>query len=180
MSFSDPLTASLRRIVNKRLTLNLLIQGAATHGCWAAHHLVADSLRELDPEFLSAYDRLGARLSLSYWRGIMPLISGVRDRYWKRIDRTQNVFSFHPFILAHGRELAVHARDVAFRRCREKDISTSGTRNEIGLIRSLFKTLEMEKPHQNQLERLACAACHQIYDVPIAVSYTHLTLPTKA
>ena len=69
MAYQDPLTPMLRRAVNRRLTLNLLIQGAAAHGCWTAHHLVADSLSAIDPKLPEIYDRVGPQLNLAYWRG---------------------------------------------------------------------------------------------------------------
>ena len=55
MPAPDPLTTQQRQIVNKRLTLNLLIQGAATHGHWAAHQLVAKELADIDPELFDTY-----------------------------------------------------------------------------------------------------------------------------
>ena len=179
MANPDPLTPALRRLVNKRLTLNLLIQGAATHGCCSAHHLVADSMRDLDPEFPLIYDRVGPRLHLSYWRGAMPLISGMRERFWKRLDRTENLFQFHPFMLAHGQRLAFLARDNTFKRCKEKQISTYGILNEISFFRSLMTAIEKEKVYHTQLEQLARVACHQIYDISIDRLDAALTMTPK-
>ena len=179
MAHQDTLTPSLRRTVNRRLTLNLLIQGAAAHGCWTAHHLVADSLSAIDERLPETYDRVGPQLNLAYWRGMLPLVAGRPKRYWKRLHRTQNVFRFHPFMLAHGRSLADRAKDNALKRCRDKGLSVNGVFNEINLVRSLLKTIDIENDRQDQLERLACEACHQIYQVPIDRLDASLTLEPK-
>ena len=46
----------LRELVNKRISLNLLIQGAATHTGFSAHYLVRDELNELIPKIIPYYD----------------------------------------------------------------------------------------------------------------------------
>ena len=43
--------------VNKRLTMNLLMQGAASHVFLTAHHLVRTELNQLDPRLIPFYDR---------------------------------------------------------------------------------------------------------------------------
>lgn len=179
MPSSDPLSPALRRVVNKRLTLNTLIQGAAMHGCLSAHHLVADSLRELDPELLTLYDELSNRMSLAYWRGALSLINGRPERFWNRLDQPGNLFHFHPFMQAHGQRLAFLARDAAFERCKQSGISVNGLLNEVGATRAIWKTLEREKPHWAALERLACEVCHQIYAVPIDRLNASITLEPK-
>lgn len=179
MAYQDPLTPMLRRAVNRRLTLNLLIQGAAAHGCWTAHHLVADSLSAIDPKLPEIYDRVGPQLNLAYWRGLLPLVAGRPGRFWKRLHRTQNVFRFHPFMLAHGKSLAGRAKDTALKRCRDKGLSVNGILNEINLVRLLIKTIDRENDRHYQLEQLACEACHQIYQVPIDRLDASLTLEPK-
>ena len=56
-SSEQPNTEELLQQTNKRLTLNLLIQGAAAHSFLTAHHLVVDfwSLILLLTEFRQAY-----------------------------------------------------------------------------------------------------------------------------
>ena len=48
----------LRDEINKRLTLNWLIQGAAQHAGMTFHHLVRDELDALDPHRASPSRRL--------------------------------------------------------------------------------------------------------------------------
>ena len=149
------------------------------HGCQSAHHLVASSLQEIDPELLTLYDELSARLSLAYWRGALSLINGRPERFWNRMDNVRNLFHFHPFMRAHGKPLAFQARDSAFERCKQQGLSINGLLNEVGASRAIWKTLEKEQPHYAQLERLACEVCHQIYDVPIDRLNASITLEPK-
>ena len=50
---------NLRAEINKRLTLNWLIQGASEHAGLTLHHWVRDELAEMDPGLIGCYDQLG-------------------------------------------------------------------------------------------------------------------------
>ena len=73
--------------INKRLTLNLLIQGAASHTFLTAHHLVADELEELRPGLTRLYDRMVISGHLNYWIGDLPLMYGFAFWFWGRTHR---------------------------------------------------------------------------------------------
>ena len=59
----------LLRQVNKRLTLNLLIQGCAAHSFLTAHHLVKDELERIRPGLTRLYDQLAIAALLNYFIG---------------------------------------------------------------------------------------------------------------
>ena len=54
--------------IQKRHTLNWLIQGAAQHAGMTFHHLVRDDLGVLDPELLLLYDQYALINLLQYWQ----------------------------------------------------------------------------------------------------------------
>jgi hypothetical protein len=55
----------LQEQINKRLTLNLLIQGAAAHSFITAHHLVRDELENVQPGLTRIYDRAVVMMHLN-------------------------------------------------------------------------------------------------------------------
>ena len=64
---------------NKRLTLNLLIQGAASHTFLTAHHLVKDDLDAIRAGQTDLYDRAAISFYLNYWIGDVALFIMVGD-----------------------------------------------------------------------------------------------------
>lgn len=63
----DELSPELRHLVNKRLSLNILIQGAASHAHLSSHHSVKEKLDAIDPELVDLYDKAIAGATLAYW-----------------------------------------------------------------------------------------------------------------
>ena len=90
---------------NKRLTLNLLIQGAAAHSFLTAHHLVKDELEALRPGLVRLYDRCAASLFLNYFIGDIPLVFGLPSRFWKKVGGPSSPFKDHRLLVEHGPEL---------------------------------------------------------------------------
>ncbi len=64
-------------LINKRLTLNLLIQGAATHAFLSAHYVVEAELNALNPKLIPLYDQVSVGGFLSCWYGDLVLILGT-------------------------------------------------------------------------------------------------------
>ena len=171
----DPLSTEQRLIVNKRLTLNLLIQGSATHAYWAAHHLVADELNQLNPILLPTYEHMMLRARLGYWVGGIPMIMGSPIKFWKRIVETGHEFGFHPFFVRHGYDLAQRTRKDVKRRCKEAELSTNGVQNEVESTKLYFEIIEVEAPHLNELENLAKKVCCEVYGIDESLLYGQLT-----
>src|SRR5258706_8567866 len=115
----------LRDQINKRLSLNLLIQGAAQHSFLTSHHLVRDELNALDPRLLLRYDQFAAAAFVQYWRGTSVLVSGHPAIFWRRATRFFHPFSRHPLLARHGRALANASKHRAIARCRAKGVSTT-------------------------------------------------------
>ena len=66
----------LRDEINKRMTLNWLIQGAAQHAGMTFHHLVRDELSALDPQLLRLYDQFSLINLLQYWHLSAAILLG--------------------------------------------------------------------------------------------------------
>src|SRR6187397_1999 len=83
----------LRAEVNKRLTLNWLIQGAAEHAGMTIHHLVRDELVAIDPRLIDLYDQFALISRLQYWSSEFILRLGWPPRFWRRAATDPR----HPF-----------------------------------------------------------------------------------
>ncbi len=175
MPQQDPLPAEQRGIVNKRLSLNLLIQGAATHAYLTAHHLVSDGLNELDSELLPTYEQMLLRARLGYWVGGIPMIMGSPTKFWKRIVKNGHEFGFHPFFVKHGFRLATETKADVMSRCRDAQISTNGVRNEVASAKLYLQLVAIEAPHIESLQKLAKVACCEIYGIDPHLLFGELT-----
>src|SRR5438128_9638939 len=97
----------LRGEINKRLTLNWLIQGAAQHAGMTFHHLVRDELNALDPKLLRLYDQYALINLLQYWQPEAKMLLGSPSRFWKRATHeTKHPFFGHPLLSKYGGMLA--------------------------------------------------------------------------
>ncbi len=169
-------TDGLLAEINKRLTLNLLIQGAAQHAFLTAHYLVRDELNEIDPKLLRLYDQIALAGYLQYWHGEHVLWFGRPDRFWKRIQRPgPHPFSRHPLLARHGRALAQSGRRRANERRREKRVTTLPVLFSAQLFMLVMRCWSREGPHRPELERLAKMATHQVWGIPLVQMQAALT-----
>jgi len=161
----DPLTTHQRQIVNKQLTLNLLIQGAATHGHWTAHRLVDRQLNEIDPQLFQAYDEMMVRSRLCYWLGGIPSVMGNPTKFWWKIRQDGHEFGFHPFLVKHGFRIALETERDVIRRCRLAGISVDVISNESRAFWVYQSTIDQEVSHIASLEKLAKDVCCDMYGI---------------
>ena len=56
--------------INKRVTMNMLIQGSSTHAFLTSHYLVKDELDAIDPSLVPHYDRIAVTAVIGYWLGM--------------------------------------------------------------------------------------------------------------
>ncbi len=90
---------------NKRLTLNLLSQGAAMHTFLTSHHLVRDELEAIRRGLTRQYDMMAASFSLNYFLSEIILFYGLPSIFWRRVDRPSHPFHRHRLLATHGLEL---------------------------------------------------------------------------
>jgi hypothetical protein len=111
----------LRDEINKRFTLNWLIQGAAQHAGMTFHHLVRDELDAIDPELVGLYDQYALINLLQYWSLDAAALLGSPPRFWRRAaSDSKHPFFGHALLSRHGGPLAAEARRRGRDRCKEK------------------------------------------------------------
>lgn len=161
----DSLTTRQRQIVNKRLTLNLLIQGSATHGHWAAHRLVDEQLAVINPSLFAIYDEMMIRSRLGYWLGGIPSIMGNPIRFWWKIRQDGHEFGRHPFLAKHGYQIAMKTRQDVFDRSRKANIPLNGHLNESQGLLIYQEAIQQEVQHLEPLQELAKNVCCDAYGI---------------
>src|ERR1051326_9573728 len=91
--------------IQKRLTLNWLIQGAAQHAGMTFHHLVRDELNALEPGLLRLYDQYALINLLQYWQPDAAILLGWPPRFWKRAKtKPSHPFFDHPLLSKYRSE----------------------------------------------------------------------------
>ncbi len=162
----DKLNPPQRHLVNKRLSMNLLIQGAAAQAHQTGHHLVRDELNSINTQLLRQYDRAIAGATYSYWRGYVTFVMGDATTFWHTLHQAESPFFYHRFLRRHGRMLAEAAFASAEKRCLEKEIPTDMLSMETAIMNDILKAVDIERNHRKRLEQLAVRACSQIIGTP--------------
>lgn len=159
---------TLRDQINKRFTLNWLIQGAAQHAGMTFHHLVRDELDALDPRLIRLYDQYALINLLQYWSVDGIVLLGWPPRFWRRAgSKTSNPFFEHPLLSKFGGMLALAGKQRAIERCKEKGVT------RIPILFSFQATFlggrlrVMESPHRQTLVELAKRSASTIWGIPI-------------
>lgn len=170
--------------INKRLTLNLLIQGSSQHAFLTSHYLVRDELAEIDPERLDIYDRFALGGFVQYWCGRSLKLIGSPADFWKNIKNPAHPFAAHPFLVRHGFTLADAARERAFDRCRAKGVSLELGVFSSEIMKLLQVMLQKEVNQKPSLELLAKRATAMVWGIPFdqldAELTTCVTFGTRA
>jgi hypothetical protein len=174
---------------NKRLTLNLLIQGAASHTFLTAHHLVKDELEAIRPGLTRLYDRLAVSAHLAYWIGDIPLIYGLPSRFWSRTRQPGHPFHNHRLLATHGGELARAAkRSLLVRGWKKWVIGIPGV-HYLQLLWLFARVAWAERHHKRLLAEVAKHAAAHIWGIDenrleasftTEVAFGHLTPPKTA
>lgn len=151
--------------INKRLTLNLLIQGAAAHTFISASHLVRQELEELHPGLTWLYDRFAISGQLNYGMGDNALMFGRPNRWWGLSSCPQRPFRNHKLMARYGNGLAReelrHLKGLA----RSKQLTTVPILHWWQFMRLLMRVLHLEKGRETRLESLAVRAASEIWGI---------------
>jgi hypothetical protein len=159
--------SKLRDEINKRFTLNWLIQGAAQHAGMTFHHLVRDELHAIDPELVSLYDQYALINLLQYWSLAGILGHGWPPWFWKRAAwDSKHPFFHNPLLSRYGGMLAAAARQRGRERTKEKGywalrfFFTFQVLNVVGRLR------HKEAGHSHALVELAKKAVTMFWGIP--------------
>jgi len=153
--------------IQKRHTLNWLIQGASEHAGMTLHHLVRDELNALDAGLLRCYDQFALFVLLQYWRGFSVLVIGWPPRFWKRAAWDANhPFFRHPLLSKYGGMLAAAARQRALERCKEKGVSALPFSFSFKVLSLLKRLRALESAHRLPLLQLATKTASTVWGIP--------------
>jgi hypothetical protein len=154
--------------INKRLTLNWLIQGAAQHVGMTFHHMVRDELDALSPKLLRLYDQYALINLLQYWQIEAALVLGTPTRFWQRAQsKPSHPFFGHPLLSQFGGMLAATARERALERCKEKGITRIPILFPYQTLFVVARLKSLESPHRSRLTQLARQSASRIWGIPI-------------
>jgi hypothetical protein len=155
----------IERQVNKRLTLNLLIQGAAAHTFITGHHLVRDELAELCPGFVELYDKLAISVHLNYWIGDIILLHGFGSRFWNRIHQPSHPYHRHRLLAKHGLQLSRASKQFLRDRGRGKGVISVPIVHYAQMTKLIIRAMRMELNHNAALVALAKRATHLMWGI---------------
>lgn len=150
---------------NKRLTLNLLIQGAAAHAFLTAHHLVKDDLEAIRPGLTELYDKVTISAYLNYWIGDLVLVYGMPARFWGRTHCDDHPFRRHRLLATHGGELSKASKQYLISRGWKKQIVSIPVIHHAQMIWLLARVAWAERGIKSPLAELAKRATARIWGI---------------
>jgi len=170
-----PPNAELHELINKRLTLNLLIQGAAGHACLTAHHLVHPELEGIRPGLTAWYDKMAVFLNLQYWHPLTRIIFGNPVTFWNSVTRSDHPFHGHALLTRHGARLAAATFEHSRERARARRMWWTPFSSWFWVQIAGVRIIRAEKPHKQQLARLAKRANSIAWGMPERMLDAELT-----
>lgn len=159
--------SDLRLEIQKRHTLNWLIQGAAQHAGMTFHHLVQNELNALDSRLVRLYDQYALINLLQYWQVDGVIILGWPPRFWRRAAiNPRHPFYEHPLLSKYGGMLAEAGRQRGLQRCKEKGITRLPFVFGFQAQYIIQRLHTLESRHQSQLVQLAKCVASQVWEIP--------------
>lgn len=158
---------ALRDEINKRFTLNWLIQGAAQHAGMTFHHLVRDELDALDRRLIRLYDQYALINLLQYWNVEGVLFLGWPPLFWKRAgSKPSHPFFGHPLLARFGGMLAASGKQRAIERCKEKGVTRIPILFSFQTAFLSGRLRALESTHRLRLIELAKTSASTIWGIP--------------
>ncbi len=157
--------------IKKRMTMNMLIQGAAWQACLTAHHLIKDELDELEPQCNQKlsnsefYDRFSVAVLMSQWNSEIAFLTGLPSQFWKKVGSGETDFCHHSLLVKHGRDLAVEAKRASIKRCQEKGVWWQPGALSFQSASLLMRCIDFESKNIFALEQLAVKATSAIWSI---------------
>jgi hypothetical protein len=161
--------SDLRLEIQKRHTLNWLIQGAAQHAGMTFHHLVRDELNALDPRLVKLYDQYALINLLQYWQVDGVILLGWPPRFWRRAATNhRHPFYNHPLLSKYGGMLAEDGRQRGLERCKEKGLTRLPFVFSFQTLYVIQRLRALELPHRARLVQLAQETASMVWGIPLA------------
>jgi hypothetical protein len=158
---------ALQLEIQKRHTLNWLIQGAAQHAGMTFHHLVRDELNKIDLNLVRVYDQYALINLLQYWQVEAKLLLGSPARFWARAATdSRHPFFSHPLFSKYGGALAQEARERGLERCKEKGLTRLPIVFSFQTVVVIEKLKVIETPQRTRLAELAKKTASEVWGIP--------------
>lgn len=161
--FSDD---DLRQQTNKRLTLNLLIQGAAMHSFLTLHHLVKEELESVRKGLTRRYDTLSVGLALLYFWGDPAIAFGLPTWFWSRTHKPDHPFYHHRLLATRGKLLWKESKRYLIARGLKKWVIVIPGLHYVQQILLFFLMMWSERKHKARLARLCEQANAEMWSIP--------------
>ncbi|MEM1211803.1 MAG: hypothetical protein AAGI68_05825 [Planctomycetota bacterium] len=158
----DPL---IQRQINKRLTLNLLIQGFAVYAGSTAHRLVRRELEHISPGITRRFNRLTAGIDLTQHVGSNFLLQQSQRSFWRSTRRTTHPFYSNALLRGCGPELRAAERRRVKRASWRTALPPWLVVSEIGAFWRLGRTVWAERTHHDRLAETARLATHRVWGI---------------
>lgn len=153
--------------IQKRLTLNWLIQGAAQHAGMTFHHLVREELNAINPKLLHLYDQYALINLLQYWQPEAKLLLGSPERFWDRAATSpSHPFYGHPLLSKYGGMLAEISRQRGLERCKEKGFTRLPFVFSFQTLWVIQRLSILEAPHRIGLTQLGKRTASMVWGIP--------------
>ena len=161
--------------LNKRFSLNLLIQGAASHTYLTAHHLVKHELQSIDADLIRIYDKMSVNVHLSQWIGDLVFAVGFPKQFWGSIDQPDHPFARHPFLVKYGEALSRESKQHTIDLAKQRGVSTVPGIQYAQTIWLLGRTIMKEKHHRIELAKIAESATQMIWGIDPSMLFGTIT-----
>ena len=160
-------TEVLQDEIQKRLTLNWLIQGASQHAGMTFHHLVRDELNAVHPGLIRLYDHFALINLLQYWHLSATIVFGRPSRFWKHApSQIDHPFFGHSLLCKYGGLLAEEGRKRALKRSKEKGLTRLPVAFSIQTVRCILSLRKFEAGHRPRLIQIAKRAASMVWGIP--------------
>jgi hypothetical protein len=154
--------------IQKRLSLNWLIQGAAQHAGMTFHHLIGEELNALSPKLLRLYDQFALINLLQYWQAEVVIMIGSPTRFWNNARvKPSHPFFGHPLLAKYGGILADQSRRRALKRCNEKGMTRIPLAFSFQTLFVVERLRQLEAAHRERLIQLGKETASQVWGIPI-------------
>jgi len=177
--------------INKRMTMNMFVQGAACHAQLTSHHYERERLEALLPNVVSLlgksprtehirstthfYDAVSAGLLMSQWNSEIAFITGFHSRFWRRTSSRKTMFRDHPLLVQYGEQLADASKEKTRQRCQEKGIRSAPLDLTLDLALMLPGLIEFEMAHQFELVAIATDITTAVWGIDESLLNAELT-----
>lgn len=162
--------------IQKRFTLNWLIQGAAQHAGMTFHHLVSDELNKIHPRLLRLYDQYALVNLLQYWQPEAMFLLGSPRRFWQQAaTRADHPFNKHPLLSNYGGMLAETSRKRGLERCKEKGFTRIPIAFTCQMLWVIHRLSSLEAARRFELAQLGKRTASMVWGIPIERIDSELT-----